>query len=214
MSLTPSVYPLRVRLVLALAVVVAALASPASGAEQLKRHSIAGEGVSLGVPNAWVAISARDLLTGAALDRLARDNPDLAPFIRAFAQAGSPVKFVALDPAVRGGFATNVNLVVIPLARALTFEQYRLALLSELRVLTRGGKVEQSVVRIGGNRAVRVSFRFKLTAGGRTFTVQTLQYGFLQPGKSFVFTYSTVPRFRSAYAQAFQASASSIRFAR
>jgi hypothetical protein len=203
----------RIRLVFALAVAVAALASPASGAEQLKRHSIAGEGVSLGVPNSWVAISAKDLLTGAALDRLARDNPNLAPFIRAFAQAGSPVKFVALDPALRGGFATNVNVVAVRIGRAVTFEEYRQALLSELRVLTRGGKIEQSVVRVGGERAVRVSFRFKLTAG-RTFTVQTLQYGFLRQGKSIVFTYSTVPRFASAYAQAFRASASSIRFAR
>ena len=203
---------MHVRLLALLVLVAAALAAPAAAADRLKRHSIAGAGVSFSVPASWVALSGRELRTEAILDQLARENPHLAPFIRSFTQAGSPVKFVALDPAVKGGFATNLNVVSLPVPASLTFEQYRQVLLAELRTLTRGAKIAESNVRIGGNRALRLSYRFRLTAAGRAFTVQTLQYGFLRRGKSTVFTYTSTPRFAGGYTRTFQASASSIRF--
>jgi hypothetical protein len=200
------------RLLAALVLVVAALASPAAGADRLKRYAIAGEGASFSVPSSWVAISGRQIRTQALLDQLARENPRLAPFVRSFAQAGSAIKFVALDPAVKGGFATNVNVLSLAVPASLTLEQYRQVLLAELRTLTRGARIDESSVRIGGNEAIRLAYRFRLNAGGRAFTVQTLQYGFLRSGKSVVFTYTTTPRFAAGYARTFQASASSIRF--
>jgi hypothetical protein len=203
---------MHVRLLVALVVVAAGLAAPASGAERLKRYPIAAEGVSLGVPASWVALSGRELKTRAILEQLARENPRLAPFIRSFTQAGSPVKFVALDPAVKDGFATNVNVLSLSVPPGLTFAQYRQVLLAELRTLTRGAKIAQAKVRIGGNEAIRLAYRFRLNAGGKAFTVQTLQYGLLRRGKSIVFTYTTTPRRAAAYARTFQASASSIRF--
>jgi hypothetical protein len=201
-----------VRLLVALVLVAAALAAPAGSAERLKRYAIADEGVSLGVPASWVALSGRELKTREILEQLARENPRLAPFIRSFTQAGSPVKFVALDPAVKGGFATNVNVLSLSVPAGLTFAQYRQVLLAELRALTRGAKIAQKNVRIGGNVAIRLAYRFRLNAGGRAFTVQTLQYGFLRGGKSTVFTYTTTPRHAGGYARTFQTSASSIRF--
>jgi hypothetical protein len=201
-----------VRLLAALVLVVTALASPAAGADRLKRHAIAGERVSFGVPSSWVALSGREIRSGAILDQLARENPRLAPFIRSFTQSGSAVKFVALDPALKGGFATNVNVVSFATPAGLTFEQYPQALLAELQRLTRGAKILEAPVRIGGSRGIRLSYRFRLNAAGRAFTAQTLQYGFLRGGKSIVFTYTTTPRHAAAYARRFQASASSIRF--
>jgi hypothetical protein len=199
------------RLAFALAIALAVLATPAPAAEQLKRHSVRAEGVSLGVPNSWVAVDGRALLSQATLEELSRQNPSLAPFFRTMARSGSVLKFVALDPKLRGGFATNVNLVSVPIPGQLTFAQYQQAMLAGLQNLNPIGGIAKSVVRIGGRQALRVSFRFELTAG-RTFTVQTLQYAFLHRGKSLVFTYTTVPRFKSLYAGAFAASASSIRF--
>jgi hypothetical protein len=203
---------MRTRLLFVLSVVATVVATPVSAAPTLERHAIAGERASFGVPAAWVAIDGRELVSGGILDQLARENPRLAPFVRSFAQAGAPLKFVALDPRVRGRFATNVNVVAVPVPTATTFDVYRQALLQELRAVTRGGKVAQSVVRVGGNQAVRVSYRFRLTAAGRTFTAQTLQYAFLRGGKSLVFTYTTLPRLAATYAKTFAASASSIRF--
>jgi hypothetical protein len=201
----------RVRAGLVLLVALAVLATPAPAAEQLKRHKIEG-GVSFGIPNTWVAVDGRTLLNQANLSQLARDNPDLAPFINALAAAGPLLKFVAFDPVVRQGFATNINVVSAPLPGAMSFSQFRQVMVAQLQSIKPIGGVDDSVVRIGGQRAVRVSFRYKLTAGGRTFTVQTLQYAFLRGGKSVVFTYTTSPRHAARYAAPFKASAASIRF--
>jgi hypothetical protein len=202
---------LRRLVVLVLAILVAS-SSAAVAAERLKRHAV-GDGVSIGVPTSWVTLSGRQLRTRSLLDRLAQENPRLEPFVRAFVQSGSSVKLVALDPDVRGGFATNVNVVSVPVSGSVTFDQYRTVLLSEVRAVTRGANVASSVVQIGGERGLRLSYRFRLTAAGKAYTVQTLQYAFLRGGKSVVITYTTLPRYAGAYAAAFRTSAQSIRFA-
>jgi hypothetical protein len=201
----------RLRVGLVLLTALAVLATPAPAAEQLERHKITAD-VSFGIPNAWLAVDGRTLLSQANLNKLARQNPDLAPFINMLAQAGPVLKFVAFDPVVRQGFATNVNVVSAPFPGAATFAAFRQAMLAQLRSLKPSGGIDDSVVRIDGQRAVRVTFRFKLRAGARTFTVQTLQYAFLRGGKSVVFTYTTTPRDAGRYAGPFQASAASIRF--
>jgi hypothetical protein len=200
----------RVRLLVAFAVALTALASPASAAEQ-KRYAVKGERVSVAVPDSWVTFTGDRLLDNATLEQLARDNPRLAEFVRAFTRSGGGVKFVALDTRLRGGFAANLNVVAVRVPGMSSFEQYRTALLAELRAFV-PGRVSSSVVRIDGQQAVRLSYRLKLAAAGRPVTTQVLQYGFLRRGKSLVFTYSTLPRYAGAYAQAFRASSASIRF--
>jgi hypothetical protein len=200
----------RVRLLLSLVLVLAVLASPA-GAAELKRHSV-GDGMSLTVPDSWVAMNARQLVSNAALDQLARENPKLAPFVRQFVQSGSPVKFIAVDPSLRGGFASNVNVVSLPLPGNIPIEQYRAALVGQVRAVG-GARIAASVVRIGGQPAVRLSYRLRLTVG-QPVTVQTLQYAFVRSRKGIVVTYSTLPRLAGSYARTFQASAASIRFGR
>jgi hypothetical protein len=122
------------------------------------------------------------------------------------------MKFIALDRKLRNGFATNVNVVVVPAASGITFAQYRRALMRELRQLVEGD-IEQSTVSVGGARALRVSYPLQLNTG-RTTSVQTLQYAFLRPGRSVVVTYTTLPGLSRRYAATFQRSAASIRFAR
>jgi hypothetical protein len=83
----------------------------------------------------------------------------------------------------------------------------------ELRAVTRGTEIRDSVVTIGGEAAIRLSYRLRLTAAGKTFIVQTLQHAFLRSGKSVGFTYTTLPRYAGTYAATFKASAQSIRLA-
>jgi hypothetical protein len=201
------------RLVLALALALTALASPASAAEQAKRYPVTGEGVTVAVPNSWVTVTGAQLNDAAVLDEIARENPRLASFLRSFAAAGGGMRLVALDPAVKNGFATNLNVVSAPAPGSVAFEQYRRALIAQLRAIV-SGKISDSVVRIGGQQAIRLSYRLSLTTGGKRLTVQTLQYAFLKGRRSLVFTYTTLPRFAGSYAQTFKASAASIRFTR
>jgi hypothetical protein len=163
--------------------------------------------VSLAVPASWVAVDAA--LPAAAIERLRRENPRLAPYL-VQRKGGSRAKFLALDPALKGGFATNVNVVISDIP-SVTFDVYRAAILSEIGSLVGSAKVNQRTVKIGGVRGVRLSYRLRVTLG-RTYTVSALQYGLLRPGKNVVVTYTTLPRLASSYAPTFARSAASIRF--
>jgi hypothetical protein len=186
----------------------AVLVGSAAGAERFQRHAVPGQGMSLTVPATWVAVDSR--LPQSVVDRLSQENPRLAPFLAGLSQPGSPIRFIALDRTVRGGFATNVNVVVVPLSQSLTFAQYQNALASELRAVG-ARNLRRSLVTIDGARAVRLLYRFQLKLG-KAFTVQTLQYGFLRSGRSVVVTYTTLPGQAARYEQTFATSAASIRF--
>jgi hypothetical protein len=192
-----------------LALFVALGSVSVGGAEGFRRHIVSDAGASLAVPAAWIATDKG--VSPMVIDELARQNPKLAPFLRSAVGSGSPVRFIALDPKVRDGFATNVNVVVVPVAAGITFRQYRQALAAELKSAIGSERVEQAVVSIGGARALRLRYRLRLTFG-RVFTVQTLQYALLRAERSVVVTYTTLPRLSSTYAATFRRSAESIRF--
>lgn len=198
----------RVLLALALGVVTLSLVGSAIAAERFKRHAIPGQGMSLAVPAPWVAVDAT--LPRTTIARLGRENPKLAPFLGQLSGPGSAAKFLALDPALKDEFATNVNVVVVPIP-SVTFDQFRTAIVSEIQGIVGSATVDHRAVTIGGARAVRLAYRFRIRVG-RTFTVSTLQYAFPRPGRSVVVTYTTLPRFVSVYAPTFARSAASIRF--
>lgn len=193
---------------LALALIVAAASVVGSAFAADRRHVVQGQGVSLTVPASWVATEKG--ISPAILAQMARENPKLAPFVRGLGGPASPMKFIALDPNVRNGFATNVNVVVVSVPAGITFEQYQQALVAGLRNIVTG-KISRSVANVSGVQAVRISYRLQITLG-RTVTVQTLQYAFLRPGRSVVVTYTTLPSLQRGYAAAFRRSAASIRF--
>lgn len=199
----------RVALALSLLALAGALAASAAGASRLERHSVPGAGVSLGVPASWVVVDSH--LPAELVDRLLRENPKLAPFMRSLRSPSSPTKFMALDPDVRNGFATNVNVVVAPVAGWMTFAFYRRALPVEVRQVA-AGRIEQNVVAIGGARALRLRYRLPLRLAGRAVTVQTLQYAFLRRARSVVVTYTTLPASANRYERTFASSAGTIRF--
>jgi hypothetical protein len=198
----------RVVLALVAGVVVASLVGTAAAAERYKRHTVRGQGVSLAVPASWVAVDAQ--LPAAEIARLRRNNPKLAPYLGQLSGPNSAAKFLALDPAVQGGFATNANVVVAPIP-SVTFDMYRSAIVREIQSIVGSAEVDHRPVTIAGVRGVRLSYPFRITVG-RTYTVATLQYAFPRPAASVVVTYTTLPRLKSRYAPTFARSAASIRF--
>ena len=195
-------------LTLVAVVVAASLVATAGAAERFKRHSIPGQGLSLAVPASWVAVNAT--LPDAAIERLRRQNPKLAPYLGQLTGPSSAAKFLALDPAVQNGFATNVNVVVAPIP-SVTFDVFRAAIVNEIRSLVGTTKVDHRAITINGARGVRLAYPFRITVG-RTYTVSTLQYAFPRPGRSVVVTYTTLPRLKARYAPTFARSAATIRF--
>ena len=186
-----------------------ALVGSAAGASALERHSVPGEGVSLAVPASWVVVDSG--LTAEAVDRLLRENPKFAPFMQSLRSTTGPTKFIALDPHLRSGFATNVNVVVTPVASWMTFPVYRRALLLEAgRIAT--NEIERKPVTIHGAQAIRLRYQLEMRLAGKAVTVQTLQYAFLRPARSIVVTYTTPAALAKPYAATFARSAATIRF--
>jgi hypothetical protein len=198
------------RLVVALVAIAVgtSLVATAGAGERFTRHAVPGQGLSLAVPAPWVAVDAS--LPAAAIDELRRQNPKLAPYLGQLSGPRSAAKFLALDPAVQNGFATNVNVVVAPIP-SVAFDVYRAAIVREIQGLVGSVKVDHRPVTIGGVRGVRISYPFRITVG-RTYTVATLQYAFPRRRKSVVVTYTTLPALKSRYASTFARSAGSIRF--
>jgi hypothetical protein len=205
-----------VRTAISLCLILAALAGTASGlaAQRAYRvHTIPGHGIRLSLPSAWKALDSKHVLTPAQLKQLERDNSELARPLSAMSKPNSPVKFFAFDPVARQTFATNVNVVVVPIASTISFGRYAKAIVSEIRSLSSVSHVAVSRVRLPAGRSVRVSYRLRFTSGGKTHQAATLQYGFLRSGRqSVVFTYTTLPQLQSIYAPVFASSAKSIRF--
>lgn len=198
----------RCLLALLLGALALSLVGSAGAAERFKRHTVPGQGMSLAVPAPWVAVSAT--LPASAIARLRRENPKLAPYLGQLSGPSSTARFLALDPAVEGGFATNVNVVVAPIP-SVTFDVFRAAIVNEIRSLVGSANVDHRPVTINGARGVRIAYPFRITVG-RTYTVSTLQYAFARPGRSVVVTYTTLPRLKSRYTPTFARSAASIRF--
>jgi len=191
-------------------VLVAGTASAAGG--PFHRHAIPGYGTSIALPSSWKTVDYRQVLKTGDLDQLARDNPELAGSFAAMAQPDSPIKLFAYDPQVAKGFATNANVVVVPLGGPVGFTEYERQLVGELRTLSSVSKLRSSTVRLPAGRAVRLSYRLGVNAHGRVLSVQTLQYALLNGRRSVVVTYSTLPAAARFYSGVFTTSARSIRF--
>jgi hypothetical protein len=201
----------RAALLVAAAATLAVTAAPAApAAKPLTRHVVPGVGVSLAVPGSWIAVDHREVLTKEVIERLSRDNPELASLFSALKSGG--VKFVAADPKVRGGFATNVNVVVASAPPGMTQAGYRRALVTQIGAIPSvKGPVASAAVTLPTGPAVRLRYNLQLMVQRRRLVTETLQYAFLRGGRSIVVTYTTTPESGAAYAPTFSRSARSIR---
>ena len=203
---------------LGLCLVVAALASAGAGlAAQppYRVNAVPGYGISLSLPVPWKAVDSAHVLTAAQAAALDRDNPELAGALSEISKPNSPIKFFAFDPMTRLAFATNVNVVVVPIPGRVSFDTYAKALVGEVTGLSTVSRLSSKRVKLPAGQAVRVSYRIRFVAGGKTRQAATLQYAFLRNGtQSVVFTYTTLPELQTLYSRVFAASASSIRFGR
>jgi len=202
-----------VRRPLALSLLAAAVLTGVAAAAPPVRHPVPGQPISLSTPAGWKAVSPKDVLTPGYLQKLRRENPALAEVVSALAQPSSPTKLIVVDPQVRQGFASNVNVVVERIPTGTTLKQYADAAIAGVRSLKGISGLRRATVRLPAGPAEHVTYRLTFAANGKQLTVVIEQYAFVH-GPAFVVTYSTLPSLRAHYAPIFADSARSIRFAR
>lgn len=166
---------------------------------------------SLGVPKSWTAITRDELRETGAVERFSQDNPAVAPMLEGILRPGSPMKFIALDPAAKQGFVTNVNVVVQDVPRDMELADLARSSTAELQGLGVVRDLRTDAVSLPAGRALKITYRMQLRYGTTTRSVATLQFALLDEGKSYIVTYSTLPDLERQYASVFADSAQSFR---
>jgi hypothetical protein len=179
----------------------------------LVRTAVPGAGLTIGIPVSWRSIDARKLLDSATLTRFERENPSLKSSLDALARSGTTASFFAFDPVVHNGFATNLNVVVEHLQVHISVEAYARAAKSQLSKLPSiSGPVEVLSGKLPAGPAVRLRYKLRVTASGKTYVVALRQFALVRGLDALVFTYATLPATVARYAPTFEASARSIRY--
>ena len=171
-------------------------------ADGMAAYEVEGGGFTISVPEDWKAANIDEILDEGALEDLRAENPELARQVEQFAQPGSPVKFVALDPDVQDDFATNANVYVEEVPAGVTRDQYFDANLDNITEAF--GDPEQERVTLPGGEALRLAYEQDATADRPLAIVQYLLF---ENGTGYVITYTTLPDRSDEYAETFDASA-------
>jgi hypothetical protein len=192
-------------LTLALATLCAAQTGAASG-NDLAQQEVSGLPVSVALPTTWQFVVVPDSVTPAVLKQLVAIDP-MASMLAypSFRQAG--IRLLGNEPARKGHFSANVNLIVKPLPRGFTLRSWFFA----------GSSAAMQYV----GTTTRISskttpgFHYQSTRAQKYGTVPLLTdiYAFAYKGRVFDFTYTSLASEAGRYLPTFVASARSIYFA-
>jgi hypothetical protein len=193
--------------------VASTLVPAAIAADDTRTLRVADVGLSFAVPKSWVSVNARDV-AGQAGDRLRKENPQLGAILDTLARPGSPVRLFAFDPETLGGIVTNVNVLVTPAPRGVSFAEFLRVLRAELQRLPGiVGTPGLRTVSLRAGRAARTHVRAGVILSGQRKVGDLTQFAFLRDGHSIVVTFTTSVAAASKTAPLITRVSRSIRFA-
>jgi hypothetical protein len=166
---------------------------------------------SIAVPESWQTFTAGEVFgEGEDLEQMGRENPEFAPYFDGLADPRSPMKLIAVDPRVRGAFATNLNVIAQDVADDFSFDDFVRESEAEIQSLSRNEpEFKRDVVQLPAASAQRLRFHGQFRQNGQVRSVATLQYGVVANGWAYVLTYTTLPEFAAEYEADFVRSAMS-----
>lgn len=190
--------------------------APPSAQEAWKTYEKKAFHFSIALPAGWKVVELDPALLESSLGELAAENPALGkvfgPQVRAMVRSG--VKFMAVDAGAdlgKGGFATNLNVIVNPAPVGRGLAEYLAAGVAEIEALSGiRGEVTEETVDLGGHPAGRVRFRMLVNPADGTEVALTQIY-VLAHGRSLVFTLTTVPAQSARYEAVFAGIAERLR---
>lgn len=173
-------------------------------------HRVDAAGFSLRLPDDWRAVRDAGALEG-ELDEFAEKNPALETYLRTVVE-NDVVEFFAFDPDAERGFATNVNVVRVPLEGTPSLDELADDVVAEAEKLpTLVGAVDHAREELAAGDALRIEYENEFRSEGGATTVATLQYVLVADEHSYVLTFSTLPAQADAYGDVFFAAARSFR---
>jgi hypothetical protein len=192
-------------LMLALAALCAAQSGAADG-NGLTQQEVSGLPVSVALPTSWQFVVVPSSVSPAVLKQLVAIDPAASmlayPSVR---QAG--IRLLANEPAQKGHFAANINLIVKPLPRGFT-----------LRAWFFGGSSAAlqyvgTTTRISSNNTPGLHYQSTKVQKYGAVPLLTDVYAFAYNGDVYDFTYTSLASDARRYLPTFVASGRSIYFA-
>ncbi len=170
-------------------------------------------GFSIALPRRWRSLDADQALSSEQAKRFAKDNPQLRGELQALTRPNSPVKLVAVDPAARPGFLTNLNVVETRLPPSVSFAKWSAAEVAQIKLVPTVRDVRAEELQLPPGRALHLSYhaRFNLRQGSSTAVLH--QYLVKHDELLYVLTYTTQPAVEATYRATFEESARSFRLA-
>jgi hypothetical protein len=193
-----------------LAVAAFALASTASAAPAPVERTVPGTQLRIAIPAGWRLVDHATAL--ALIHKVGSLNPQMAALVSTLAQTGSSIRLVALEPTLRGGFATNANVVVERAPAASVADAVTLELHLVRQVLHPIG-LRQRTMRAAGRPAITVTYEARFNEPTGSTLVAEQQVYFVSAGKLYVLTLTTLPSERASFAATFARIVESLRFA-
>jgi len=171
----------------------------------LTQYEVASAGFSVGVPPAWIALSADERPTQEQINEALGDNSAFEPYLEAMAGADSLIKFMAVDPGADPQLPTNLNIVVESPSGGFTREQYFDASNAQIDQLLPTANVEADRVSLPAGEALHLSYEH--TEAGVPVAVE--QYVLFEGGTGYTLTFTTLPDELARRVAAFERSARS-----
>jgi hypothetical protein len=178
-------------------------AATALGADGWRTVQVPAGGFAIDVPRAWVDVTgSADRIVG-----LLKKYPKLQPYAASLVK-NRQLKLLSAD-ATAAGFATNVNVIVVPSQGIRDPRVVAAAGIAQLKGsgLVQGAMSSSSAELPAGTTPV---VRYSLAIGGAV--TATTQYFLVHGGNAYIVTYTTDPPHARQYEGTFLRSAQSIRF--
>jgi hypothetical protein len=172
---------------------------------------VKGQGFAVALPRRWRSLDAQAALRGEAMRQFRKANPQLGQQIEALTRPNSPIKMLAVDPRVRTGFVTNLNVIVTPIPSGVSFDDWTSAEVREIKSVQTVRALKQEDLRLSAGRALHLSYRASFNRPGGSYTASIHQYMVKDDGRLYILTYTSAPGSEPRYRPVFEKSARTLR---
>jgi hypothetical protein len=179
-------------------------------------YEVKSEGFAIELPPDWRQVDMDPKTFEAHFNEALQQNPEMAPMLaNVRQQVAAGVKFFGFDQKTMGtGFATNVNVIRLPIPPGTTLDSAVAATIKESEALPGAIKpvTHERVKSANGDRErVHLKLTMKM-ANGQSQTVASTQYLLVSGNNAFAITLTTLPDKEATYTAIFDRIGQSFRF--
>lgn len=156
-------------------------------------YEVPDAGFAVAVPRRWVARTRTELPDERALVRFSWEHGDISGYFEPLTQE-TPIEFVAADPRVRSGFATNLTVLVQELEPGTDVAAYAAQAVADIQATGANlrGEVSTGAETLPAGEAATVTYEREVVVPEETLVLETRHYLLVEDGRGYALTFATV----------------------